>query len=210
VDGSLAAFISIAVLVIVTPGQDTALTIRNTLRGGRNGGLATAGGVAAGQACWSLAASLGVTSILVASEQVFQMLKLIGAMYLLYLGAHSLWLAVRGESPSALRGGRGTSTYGSRTAFRDGLVSNLANPKMALFFSSLLPQFVAPGESGPATMLLLGCVFVSMTLSWLSLYAALISRFGIALSRPAARRTLHAVTGVVLVAFGSRLALERP
>src|SRR4029079_8249890 len=95
-DASLLAFLGIAALVIVTPGPDTALTIRNTLGGGRSGGIGTALGVAAGQVVWTIAASAGLAALLVASAPAFTALRLTGAVYLVWLGAHSLWIALRG------------------------------------------------------------------------------------------------------------------
>ena len=132
----LLAFIGVAIVVIVTPGQDTALTVRNTLAGGRRAGIRTAAGVVCGQAVWALAASAGVAALLVASEPAFLALKLAGGAYLVYLGATALLAAVRGERHVA-RGG--PASRGGE--LRSGLLSNLANPKMAVFFSSLLPQF---------------------------------------------------------------------
>ena len=148
-EGSFVAFLGISAVVIMTPGQDTALTIRNTLAGGRPAGIATAFGVAAGQASWTLAASLGLTAILVASEPAFAALRLFGAAYLVYLGAHSLWLAIRPGPTSTRRSSRRSGPSRSRRGgrFRDGVLSNLGNPKMAVFFSSLLPQFVVPGPA---------------------------------------------------------------
>ena len=93
--GELLAFLGVAALVIVTPGPDTAITIRSTLLGGRSAGVMTAFGVVTGQACWSLAASAGVTALLVASEPAFLAVKLAGAAYLVYLGAHALRAAFR-------------------------------------------------------------------------------------------------------------------
>src|SRR6267143_3204109 len=92
----LVGFVALAIVVIVTPGPDTALTIRNTLVGGRSSGIATAVGVALGQATWSLATSVGVAALLVAAEPAFAGLKIAGAAYLIYLGAQSLWSAYRG------------------------------------------------------------------------------------------------------------------
>jgi threonine/homoserine/homoserine lactone efflux protein len=208
-DDLFVAFLGIAIVVIVTPGQDTALTIRNTLLGGRRSGIATAAGVAAGQATWTLAASLGLTAVLVASEPVFAAIRLIGAAYLIYLGAYTMWTAVRpmrsGVADVATRNGRLTPM----AALRQGALSNLGNPKMAIFFSSLLPQFVAPGSSTFTAMLSLGLVFVTMTFIWLSAYAAAIARAGHVLRRPRIRRTFDAVMGAILVAFGLRLAVEQ-
>ena len=206
-DASLAAFLGISAVVIMTPGQDTALTIRNTLLGGRRAGIATAAGVCSGQAVWTLGASLGLTALLLASETVFMVVRLAGAAYLIYLGAHSLWSAVR--ATGHLRDER---VVGMRLepakALRQGAVSNLGNPKMAIFFSSLLPQFVAPGPMSFAGMLGLGLVFVSMTFAWLTLYALVVERFGTVLRRGPVRRALDALTGAILVAFGVRLAVE--
>jgi threonine/homoserine/homoserine lactone efflux protein len=199
----LAAFLMVSAIVIVTPGQDTALTIRNSLLAGRGGGLATALGVSAGQAVWTLAASAGLAALLVASEPAFVALKLAGAAYLVYLGAQSLLAALRGRHrPHA--GGNGGP--GSGRAFRQGLLSNLANPKMAVFFSSLLPQF---GGTSFASLFTLGLVFCTLTLVWLSAYAVVVARAGDVLRRPRVRRALDAVTGVALTVFGIRLATER-
>jgi threonine/homoserine/homoserine lactone efflux protein len=191
------AFIAVAVVVIVAPGQDTALTVRNTLAGGRRAGVQTAAGVVCGQAVWALAASAGVAALLVASEPAFFALKLTGAAYLVYLGGQALLAAARGRpaiplGPSGVRGGE----------LRQGLLSNLGNPKMAVFFSSLLPQF---GDSFMA-LLGLGLLFCALTMAWLSAYATVLSRAADVLRRPRVRRAVDAVTGTALIAFGLRLA----
>jgi threonine/homoserine/homoserine lactone efflux protein len=192
----LVAFLGVSLLVIVTPGQDTALTIRNTLLGGRRGGIRTAAGVAAGQATWTLAASAGVTALLRASEPAFVAVRLLGAAYLVFLGLQTLLR--RGE----VRLGAGGS---SRRSFRQGLLSNLGNPKMAVFFTSLLPQF----GSSFSGLVALGLAFCSLTFLWLSGYAWGVARAGDVLRRPRIRRMLDRVTGIVLVGLGLRLAAER-
>jgi threonine/homoserine/homoserine lactone efflux protein len=205
----LLAFLGVSALVIVTPGQDTALTIRNTLLGGRRAGVFTAVGVSSGQACWTLAASAGIAALLVASEPAFTAVKLAGAAYLVFLGAQALWSAVRGHGRGhAVRDGA-SSSLEPRVAFRQGLVSNLGNPKMAVFFTSLLPQFVPAGTPSFGLLLGLGVVFCTMTVTWLTAYAFAVARAGDVLRRPSVRRVLDALVGVVLVAFGLRLAAER-
>ena len=194
----IAAFLGVSLLVIVTPGQDTALTIRNTLLGGRRAGVRTAAGVAAGQATWTLAASAGVVALLRASEPAFVAVRLAGATYLVYLGLQTLLRRGHVEP----RAGDGGS---SRRALRQGLLSNLGNPKMAVFFTSLLPQF----GSSFAALVGLGLAFCSLTFLWLSGYAWAVARAGDVLRRPRIRRALDRVTGVVLVAFGLRLAASR-
>ena len=176
--GELAAFLGIAILVIVTPGQDTALTIRNTMLGGRSAGVATSAGVAAGQACWTVAASVGLAALLVASEPVFVALKLAGAAYLVYLGLQALRHAIRRPQPG--QSSEPARAAGAPRAFRQGVLSNLGNPKMAVFFTSLLPQF----GSSFVSLLALGLLFCSLTLAWLSAYSFAIARAGDLLRRP--------------------------
>ncbi len=205
---SLLAFVAVSAIVICTPGQDTALTIGNTLAGGRRSGIATAGGVALGQAVWTIAASAGVVALLSASEPVFDALKLAGAAYLVYLGAHSLWSALSNRVECMQLAGTRPTRLGARRALRQGVLSNLGNPKMAVFFASLLPQFAPEGRASFAALLALGLLFCTMTFAWLTLYAAAIARVGRLLTG-AVRRALDAVTGLVLVALGLRLATER-
>jgi threonine/homoserine/homoserine lactone efflux protein len=200
----IAAFLAVAVVVIVTPGQDTALTIKNTLAGGRPAGVLTALGVSTGQAVWTLAASAGLAALLIASEPLFLALRVVGVAYLLHLGAQALAAALR-RRPIEHGSPRGGAMR-PRTAFRQGALSNLGNPKMAVFFTSLLPQF---GGTSFAALLGLGLVFCAMTLAWLSAYAAVVARAGDVLRRPAVRRVLDATVGLVLVGFGVRLATER-
>jgi threonine/homoserine/homoserine lactone efflux protein len=194
----LLAFLAVAVVVICTPGQDTALTVRNTLRGGRRGGFQTAVGVSAGQVVWALAASTGLAALLAASEPAFQALKLAGAAYLVVLGLQALRDAARGRHLDAA----GRDRPGA--AVRQGLISNLGNPKMAVFFAGLLPQFA----SSFAAMLALGTLFAALTFGWLVLYALVVSRARDALARLRVRRALDAVTGTALVAVGARLAAD--
>ncbi|HEU6444223.1 MAG TPA: LysE family translocator [Gaiellaceae bacterium] len=196
-------FLGISVLVIVTPGQDTALAIRNSLLGGRRPGVFTALGVSTGQAVWALATSVGLAALIVAFEPAFVALKLAGAAFLVYLGAQALLAAVRGTH---VERARGSGPLGSRVAFRQGVLSNLGNPKMAVFFTSLLPQFGASAFGG---LLALGLVFCTMTFVWLSAYAFAVARVGDVLRRPAVRRVFDAILGAVLVALGIRLAAER-
>ena len=202
----LAAFLGIAVLVIVTPGQDTALTIRNTLVGGRGTGLATAAGVTCGQAVWTVATAAGVAALLAASEPVFTAVKLAGAAYLVLIGLQALRAAFMGmpSDEAALAGGR--PRLAPRAGLRQGVLSNLGNPKMAVFFTSLLPQFAGDGGASFAGLLALGLLFNMLTFVWLAGYAVAVARAGAVLQRPAIRRAIDGVTGAVLVAFGIRLA----
>jgi threonine/homoserine/homoserine lactone efflux protein len=208
--GALWAFVGIAALVIVTPGPDTALTIRNALLGGRSAGMATAAGVALGLAVWTAAASAGLAALLVASEPAFVAVKLAGAAYLVLLGAATLMHALRGRGGRHAREDSGrTRRLRATTALRQGILNDLGNPKIAVFFTTLLPQF-APSH-GPAflTLLAFGLLFCAMTFVWLCAYSVAVARAGDALRRPRIRRTLDAVMGAALVALGVRVAAER-
>ena len=208
--GELVAFLAVAAVVIVTPGQDTALTIRNSLVGGRRGGLFTALGVVTGQATWALATSAGVAALLVASEPAFVALKVVGAAYLVYLGAQALWAAFRPGRPRHVPAAApGTLRLASGVAYRQGVISNLGNPKMAVFFPSLLPQFAGSADASFVSLLGLGLLFCSMTLAWLSAYAVAVAKAGDVLRRPRIRRALDGVMGAVLVALGVRLATQQ-
>ncbi|HET7760514.1 MAG TPA: LysE family translocator [Gaiellaceae bacterium] len=195
----LAAFLGVSAVVIVTPGQDTALTIRNTLLGGRRDGVATAAGVVTGQLVWAVAASVGLSAVLLASAPVFTAIRLAGAAYLVLLGLQALLAAVRGLRADHVGVPR------RRAPYRQGVLSNLGNPKMAIFFTSLLPQF----GSSFSGMLALGAVFASLTLAWLTVYAVAVAKASGVLCRPSVRRALDALTGLALVALGLRVAVER-
>jgi threonine/homoserine/homoserine lactone efflux protein len=210
VGGQLLAFLGVSLVVIVVPGPDTALTIRNALTGGRRAGVATAAGVATGQAVWTVATSVGVAELIQASEPAFLILKAVGAAYLVGLGLQSLWSAARPARP-----GLGTARHPELAGWthpgrglRQGVVSNLANPKMAAFFLSLLPQF-APAGGGAGSVLGLGLVFCLLTFAWLASYSVVVDRARVVLGRSWVRRALDGLSGVVLVGFGARLALQQ-
>ncbi|MEN3280906.1 MAG: hypothetical protein V7607_2046 [Solirubrobacteraceae bacterium] len=204
---ALWAFVGVATLVIVTPGPDTALTVRNALLGGRSCGAATALGVAIGLAMWTLAASAGIAALLVASEPAFVAVKLVGAAYLVYLGVQSLWHAVRGSEPG--EDGRTPRRLTPAAALRQGILNDLGNPKIAVFFTTLLPQFAPSHGPAFATLMAFGLLFCAMTFAWLVVYSVVVARAGEALRRPRIRRALDAIMGAALVALGVRVAAER-
>jgi len=200
----LLAFLAVAVLVIITPGPDTALTVRNTVVGGRRTGILTAVGVCAGQAIWVLATSVGLTALLVASEPAFLAVKAIGAAYLVVLGVRAIIAVIRNRGHDATTVGTGRAT--PARGLRQGLINDLGNPKMAAFFTGLLPQFAGGGSF--VTLLAFGLLFSLLTLIWLVIYATVLASAGSLLRRPRVRRVLDAVSGAVLVGLGLRLAAE--
>jgi threonine/homoserine/homoserine lactone efflux protein len=212
VTNQLVGFLGVSLLVIAVPGPDTALTIRNTLAGGRGAGVFTALGVATGQAAWTLATCTGLAALLLASEPAFLALKLVGAGYLVLLGAQALLGALSsafGRSRAGAIAAPSRRRIDRRVALRQGVVSNLGNPKMAVFFTSLLPQFAPGSGTSFSALLLLGLVFCSLTLAWLAAYAMAVAKAGDYLRRSGIRRAIQGLTGAVLIALGLRIATER-
>jgi threonine/homoserine/homoserine lactone efflux protein len=203
----LLPFLAVAAVVIVTPGVDTALVTRNALLHGRRSAVASAVGVNVGIAFWTIAAAAGLAAVVAASAHAFLAIKLAGAVFLVYLGVQALVAACRHRGASREIAPR--TPLGAAASFRQGLVSNLLNPKIAVFFTSLLPQFVDAHGSVAPRLLLLGVLFNAMGVAWLLTYAVLASRGRHLLSRPRVRAALDGLTGVVLVGLGVRLALER-
>jgi threonine/homoserine/homoserine lactone efflux protein len=200
----LAGFFAVAIVVVIAPGPDMALVTRNTLAGGQPSGFATAAGTCSGLLVHSLAAALGLSAILLASSEAFMAVKLAGAAYLVYLGLRGLFSWGTGAlAPVAARDLRPGAAY------RQGLLTNVLNPKVALFFVALLPQFVEPGAGFGWRLVLLMGLFLGMGLIWLAGYTVAVHAVGGFLNRTAIRRTIERVTGAILIALGLRLAVTR-
>ncbi|MEP6650398.1 MAG: LysE family translocator [Lapillicoccus sp.] len=199
---NLVLFAGLSLVVIVTPGPATALTIRNALSR-RQSGVLTAVGVGMGQLAWAVLTAAGVASVLAAHQGALTVLRLVGGAYLVWLGQHALRSSFR--SPSTTPPPR--KSNGAGCAFAQGLLSNLANPKMAVYFLSVIPQF-AGSDPSLASLAGLGLLFAVMTVLWLSGYALAVHRARKVLQRSAVRRWLDRITGVVLVGRGLRVASE--
>ena len=198
IDGQLLAFAGVALVVSISPGPDMALVLRNTLRGGRAAGFRTVAGIALGLLVWATLSALGIAAVLAASATVFTVLKLAGAAYLVYLGIQSLLAIRRGDA-------RAKTPQPAGSPFRQGFVTNLLNPKLAVLFTTLLPQFIS--QDDPAAMsALLAAIFLAIGLTWLVVYTLIV---GVVARSRRFRVVTEAITGVVLVALGARLALER-
>jgi threonine/homoserine/homoserine lactone efflux protein len=205
---NLWAFIGISLLIVIAPGPDTVLVTKNALIHGRITAFATVAGISVGLLVWTAAAALGIAALVRESAIAFTVLKLAGALYLIWLGLNALRAARRpstaepGTDPKLPAGG------GAPAGFRQGLLCNLANPKIGVFFTSLLPQFVAAHHPVLVPFLALGGVFSLMGLTWLCGYVLLATRLADALRRPRVKAALDSLTGVVLIGVGIRLALE--
>jgi threonine/homoserine/homoserine lactone efflux protein len=200
----LLPFIGVAIAVVVIPGPDMALVARNVFRHGRAAGYATSLGICTGILGWAVAAALGIATILATSSVAFTILKFAGAAYLIYLGISTL----RSRDKLLVDRANGAPTLPARQAWLQGLISSLLNPKLGVFFLTLLPQFIAPGEPAAIRALKLAIVFDLIGLAWLLLYSAMLAAIGDALGRSRPRRFIRRVSGAVLVALGLRVAIE--
>jgi threonine/homoserine/homoserine lactone efflux protein len=199
----VAAFLVLALLTVV-PGPDVAVVTRVGLSSGRRAAAVTAFGVAAGCLAWGVLTTAGLAAVLAASAELYTAVKLVGAAYLVFLGLQALWRTRRGSGPGAVdvapgRDGRPLVT---------GLLTNLLNPKIAVFYTGLLPQLVPAGAPVEATMLGLVVVHALLTVAWLNAYAALLHAARDTLTRPRVRRAVERITGGVLIGFGVRVATQ--
>ena len=195
---SLGAFAIFAAVLAITPGLDTMLVLRTSALGGRRAGLAAVAGIALGCLVWAVASALGVTAVLAASRLAFEVLRWAGVVYLCYLGVRALLRKSTVEPTAASSGG-----------IRTGLTTNLLNPKVGVFYLSVMPQFLPAGLPVLAGSLLLGAIHIGLGAVWLTLLVLVSHRAAGLLKRPTVRRRLEQLSGVVFLGFGLRLALER-
>jgi threonine/homoserine/homoserine lactone efflux protein len=201
-----------ATLVILAPGPDFMLVMRNTVRGGRRAGWVTACGTLSGLTVWALAAALGLSALLRVSHVAYDVLRFCGAAYLIWLGVTSL-ADFRRRRTGRARPAPGITVPGQAPArpgraYLNGMLSNLLNPKISVFFMAFLPAFVPAGASASQFSLVLGAWFIAETGLWLAVVAWLADRGVRWLRRPAVQRWLERITGIVLIGFGLRLATE--
>jgi threonine/homoserine/homoserine lactone efflux protein len=211
VPATLLAFALASTLLILAPGPDSLLVMRNTLRSGRRAGWITAGGTLSGLLVWAVGAALGLSELLRVSRLGYDTLRFAGAAYLIWLGASSLGLSRRkrashGTTTSQPGGPDGPPRARWGRVYLNGLLSNLFNPKIGVFFIAFLPAFIPAGAPAAQFSLALGLWFTAETGAWLATLAWMIARGVGWLRRPNAQRWLERVTGVALIGFGLRLA----
>ena len=205
-DTQLLVFAGVSLLLAVTPGPDMAVVTKNALTHGRRGVVLTTTGIALALSIWVTATAIGLSAVLRASGELLFVLKLVGAAYLAYLGIRSL-LESR-QRPADLLAGTPPPAP-AHAIFRQGFLSALSNPKLGVFFVTFLPQFVVPGQALLPRLLELGLVFAIIGWTWMIVYGLLISRIRDFITAPRVRQWMQRVTGMVLLGFGAKLALER-
>ena len=210
-DPQLWAFLLVATLLAVTPGADTLLVARNVLGRGRTAGLATIAGIAAGCVVHAALSAVGVSLILVRSAEAFQALKWGGAAYLIILGIQSIrgWWRVDAAAPTAAAADPAPTGSRRLRSFLEGLLTNVLNPKVGLFYLAFLPQFIRPGDPVLARSLLLGGLHIGIGVVWLSLLSLSLVRIRPLVESRLWRARLEGASGAVLIALGIRLAAER-
>ena len=200
---ALLTFLAAAALIIIAPGPDTLLVTRNVFRRGRRSGLVTAAGTVTGLALWSVAAALGLSALLAASEVGYNVARVAGGLYLIWLGVQTL--RSHGTAPATATE---AASLPMHRAYLSGVLSNLLNPKIGVFFVTFLPGFVPMGAPVGSTSALLGALFVVETALWLLVLVWLVGNGTGRLSRPGVRRWVDRVTGVVLIGFGVRVVAD--
>src|SRR5258708_554097 len=212
IDSRVLAFTGIAFILTITPGEDTMLVLRSVLAYGRRAGLFSVLGICNGLLIHATLSPLGLSLLLVRSATAFEIVKFAGACYLIFLGVQSLWRVLRHPvEPMSVKAGNGMSEEPrrARRSYLDGLLTNLLNPKVAIFYLTFLPQFISPGDPVLAKSLLLASIHLAMGLVWLSAVRLFVCRMLALFTRADVRRGLEAFTGVILIGLGLRLALEQ-
>lgn len=208
IDSQVLAFTLVAALMTMSPGPDTMLVVRNALRGGRRDGLLTVAGISSGLFVHAFFSALGVSAVLMYSATAFMVMKVAGACYLVWLGIKSLCSAAQG-APAAIGHGGGAGAVAASQSFREGLLTNVLNPKVVVFYLALVPQFIGPGDAVLLKYVLLTSIHYVEGILWLGGVALLVAGSRGMFLRPAWRRCIDAACGTILVALGLRLALQR-
>jgi threonine/homoserine/homoserine lactone efflux protein len=205
-DATLLAFMGVSLLLAITPGPDMAVVTKNALAHGRRGVFLTTSGIALALIIWVTATAVGLSAVLRASSNLLFALKLAGAAYLAYLGVRTLIESRR--RPEDLLSFAPPAAP-AHAVFRQGFLSAISNPKLGVFFVTFLPQFVLPGQAVLPRLLELGVIFAVIGYLWMNGYGLFVTRIREVITAPRVRQWMQRVTGVVLLGFGARLALER-
>jgi threonine/homoserine/homoserine lactone efflux protein len=200
------SFVAVATFIVVVPGADMTLVARNTLVGGRPAGLRTAAGTLLGLSVHAGAAVIGLSAVIAASATAFNVVRLVGAAYLVWLGLETLWATRRRVVTVGESARRSLPRMGGAPLVQ-GMLTNVLNPKLAAFFLSFLPQFVDASRPATPQILALTATFIAMGAIWLGTYVVAVDRLSGVLNRPVVKRWLDRVIGSTLVALGIRLAI---
>lgn len=208
IDSQIIAFTIVAAAMTMVPGADTMLVVRNVLRGGRRDGFFTMIGICSGLYVHALLSALGISVILMHSATAFTVLKIIGAGYLVWLGLNSLRSAARGGHFQSVEVVAEVNLTPAR-CFREGLLTNVLNPKVAVFYLALLPQFIGPTDPVLLKSLLLAAIHFLEGILWFAIVVYFVDRSRRFFMKPNLRRWLDTICGTLLIGLGVRLAIQR-
>jgi threonine/homoserine/homoserine lactone efflux protein len=202
---AILAFALVALLGVMTPGLDTMVVLRHAVLGGRRVGIAVVLGISLGCLVWGAASTLGLTALLVASETAYRVVQLLGAAYLIWLGASGLWRSLRRDRGAVQE--VEVRVVGAGRGFRAGFVTNLLNPKVGVFYMSLLPQFLpVGGHVGWGALLV--AMHITIGLAWLGALVVLAGRARRVLSRDRVKRWFDRATSGVLLGLGAAMVAD--
>ncbi|MGE7183881.1 LysE family translocator [Peribacillus sp. NPDC006672] len=201
-------FMIMCILLIILPGPDTAITTRNTVTVGTAGGFKTMFGTCCALFIHTSAAVFGLSAIIVKSALLFSIFKYVGAVYLVYLGFKTLW-GLRNKQVAAAAETPVKGKYENQSCFKQGFLTNLLNPKVAVFFLTFLPQFVDPGNDTFLPFLIMGITYTVLTAIWFIFYIYLLNQISAFMKKPRTQAIFEGITGTVLIGFGIKLALEK-
>jgi len=201
-------FVITCIFLVILPGPDTAIMTKNTLTVGKQGGFKTMLGICCALSIHTLTAVVGLSAIIAKSALLFSIFKYIGAMYLIYLGIKSLW-TLRNKEKTETTQTIAKSKYKNKSSFKQGFLTNLLNPKVAVFFLTFLPQFVNPGSHTFMPFLILGITYIVLTVVWYLFYIYLLNQISAFMKKPKTQKVIEGITGTILIGFGIKLALEK-
>ncbi|MCQ6530960.1 LysE family translocator, partial [Bacillus mycoides] len=201
-------FIIMSICLIILPGPDTAMATKNTLIAGKIGGVKTVFGTCVALLIHTLAAVIGLSALIVKSALLFSIFKYVGAVYLVYIGIKAL-LAVRNTEDLNTNDVPINNDNKHTSCFRQGFLTNLLNPKIAVFFLTFLPQFLNPNHNTFIQLLVMGLTYLILTVIWFAFYIFLIDKISAFMKKPKTQRYIQGITGIVLIGFGIKLAFER-
>ncbi|PEX82374.1 LysE family translocator [Bacillus cereus] len=201
-------FIIMSICLIILPGPDTAMATKNTLVAGKVGGVKTVFGTCVALLIHTLAAVIGLSALIVQSALLFSIFKYVGALYLIYIGIKAL-LAVRNKEGVNTNDVTISNDNKHTSYFRQGFLTNLLNPKIAVFFLTFLPQFLNPNHNTFIQLLIMGLTYLILTVIWFAFYIFLIDKISAFMKKPKTQRYIQGLTGIVLIGFGIKLAFEK-
>ncbi|MBK5500220.1 LysE family translocator [Peribacillus butanolivorans] len=201
-------FVITCILLIILPGPDTAITTRNTVTVGTTGGFKTMFGTCCALLIHTSAAVFGLSAIIVKSALLFSIFKYVGAVYLVYLGIKTLW-GLKNKEVAATTETAVKNKYENQSYFKQGFLTNLLNPKVAVFFLTFLPQFVDHGTNTFLPFLIMGLTYTVLTLVWFVFYIYLLNQISAFMKKPRTQAIFEGLTGAILIGFGIKLALEK-